>query len=254
MWELRSSPSSFLGSWLWHITRHFSLRRSHKVELCFQAPAQTMPSPASSIWTVAASIWSYFWSSHCSLALLSQADLWVRSSASDAPVGPPHSLPGMLLAAFLRTVPWHCSCSINTGSMELSSIEPHFWLTWIPLEFLFSFKTLLILGCLGTAEAGNNTQRTKFPLITFWLTSDINSSAWLALSLVPWLWPWRAHPEEYPSVLQGTDFLKWNLNQMFKIKGWHWYVLHTSETITAAEKTRILPARDSKMSSLCFAY
>lgn len=38
MWELRSSPSSFLGSWLWsclwHITHYFSLRPSHKVELC----------------------------------------------------------------------------------------------------------------------------------------------------------------------------------------------------------------------------
>ena len=33
---------------------------------------------------------------------------------------------------------------------------------------------------------------------------------------MPWLWPWREHPEEYTSALQGTDFLKYNLNQTLK--------------------------------------
>ena len=240
MWELEVNPALF-GAPDFEASLGISLIMSHwgwVTKLCYtciQAPARAMFCPASSIWTIAASTWSYFcthplllwvpgaaqrqriwqqcrrrafnprvrkipwrraWQStlvllpgksygqrnvagyspqgckeldmteHACTAscLLPWTGLWVRRSAAGPPVSPPWYLHSLSPSSGL--CPAHCSYSRNACT------EPHFWLICIPPEFLSSFKTLLILWYLVTAEAGNNTQRTEFLLITFWLTSE----------------------------------------------------------------------------------
>lgn len=170
MWEFRGTPSSFLSSWLWShiqwICHHFSLRLTHKIELCLFSSdylSHILPTSGPSLQHL-----DHIWSHFCTLspqlcALLPCADLEARPFATGPPVRPPQYL-GHSLPPSERCLA-HSTCSMNAWSMELPCTDPHFCLICKPLEF-FPFNTLLILRYLLTTELvlNKNIWRWKF----FW--------------------------------------------------------------------------------------